>query len=436
VIKLRQIKFSEGGHRIDYDYVAVGPAAKFFRGCPPFFVRYDQDMSACPQAIAVIPFVANVLPIAWFAGFAVRVPEIDQTFSEAMIRLREEFRKMYPDHALSGSLEAERLTKTAWEGNHRFLLFSGGLDAFTTLVRHRDEDLELVTLLGADIDPADEKQWQDCKRHIDQEPMLQKYVRHAIAANMRTFYCPEVEIRLVLGWWGKVQHGLGMLGILAPLSRSRGCSRAYIASSVPGDAWGSAPETDNCIRWGSTAVSNDGVELGRQGKADLLARFVEETGRYFTLRVCYSELAKDLNCGRCEKCYRTMMNLILANQDPRRFGVAFCPDSYPRMLQLLLRTHSSNALCIIWKEISDRARQLVDSGEFFVLADREAETPFIRRIAAGEIDQALERNQSALRDRVARWRFIARHRYPLMHSTLRQLRDLALGKPRPPLAHG
>jgi len=111
-----------------------------------------------------------------------------------------------------------------------------------------------------------------------------------------------------------------------------------------------------------------------------------------------------------------MMNLILANQDPRRFGVAFCPDSYPRMLQLLLRTHSSNALCIIWKEISDRARQLVDSGEFFVLADREAETPFIRRIAAGEIDQALERNQSALRDRVARWRFIARHRYPLMHS--------------------
>ena len=146
MIKLRQIQFSEAGRRIDYDYLATGPAAKFFHGCPSFFVKSEQNVSQCPQAIANIPFVANVLPIAWFAGFAVQVPEIDETFFESMIRLPEEFRKTYPDHALSGGLEAERLTKVTWGGDRRLMLFSGGLDAFTTLVRHRDEDLELVTL--------------------------------------------------------------------------------------------------------------------------------------------------------------------------------------------------------------------------------------------------------------------------------------------------
>jgi hypothetical protein len=435
VILLNGIRFSENGRRIDYDYVASGPAAKFFQGCPSFFVQYDEDVSGCPQAIAIIPFVANILPIAWFAGFAVRVSEIDRIFAQSMIRLREEFRKMYPGHALSGALEAQRLIDVEWRGNRRFLLFSGGLDAFTSLVRHRDEDLELVTLLGADIDLSDVKQWNECQRHINEEPLLQRFPRHVIASNLQTFYTREVEIRLVFIWWGKVQHGLGMLGLLAPLSQLRGCGWAYIASSVPGDAWGSSPQTDSCIRWGSLVVENDGVELGRQGKADFIVRYVRESGEQFTLRVCYSEVSKDLNCGRCEKCYRTMMNLILANHDPRQFGVPFSSESYPSMIELLSRFHSSNAFRLIWKEISDRARQVVDDGAFFVLADPEAEAAFIRRIAHGEIDRALERNHGPSGERVARWRFILRHRYPLVNSTLRQLRNLILGKPIPPAPH-
>jgi len=429
MIILKGIRFSEGGRRVDYDYTAVGPAAKFFRGCPPFFVQYEQDVSQCPPAITSIPFVANMLPIAWFAGFAVCVPEIDQIFAESMIRLRAEFRKMYPEHALSGGLEAGRLTKVAWEGDHRLMLFSGGLDAFTTLVRHRDEDLELVTLLGADIDPADEKQWQDCKRHLDQEPMLRKHVRHVIAANLRTFYSAEVEIRLVIGWWGKVQHGLGMLGLLAPLSQLRGCSRAYIASSVQSNHWGSTPTTDSCIHWGSTSVSNDGAELGRQGKADLVVSYSRDTGQQFALRVCYSELSKHLNCGRCEKCYRTMMNLILANGDPRQLGLPFSSESYPHMFELMLHIKSNEGLVLIWKEISTRARQVVDKGEFFVFADREVEVGFLRRIAEGENDRVLERNKGELLDRVARWRFIVRHRYPLLYSALHQLRNIVFGQP-------
>lgn len=429
MIILQGIRFSEGGRRIDYDYVAVGPAAKFFRGCPSFFVRYERDVSACSPALAVIPFVANVLPIAWFAGFAVRVPEIDQIFAESMIRLRVEFRKMYPRHALSGGLDAGRLTPVAWPGQRKLLLFSGGLDAFTTLVRHRDEDLELVTLLGADIDLSDTKQWTECSRHLQQSPLLEKYPRHVVAANLRTFYSVEVEIGIVYGWWGKVQHGLGMLGLLAPLSQQRGCNGAYIASSVPGDAWGSTPETDACIRWGSASALNDGAELGRQGKADLLARYARELGQPFTLRVCYSELNKDLNCGRCEKCYRTMMNLILASQDPRSFGVPFSPDAYPRMFKLLSGYPSSPAFRLIWKEISDRARLVLDQGGFFVLADRAVETDFLRRLAAGEIDRALERNQSPWRDRLMHWRFVFRHRCPLVYSALRQLRNLVFGPP-------
>jgi hypothetical protein len=175
-------------------------------------------------------------------------------------------------------------------------------------------------------------------------------------------------------------------------------------------------------------VWNDGVELGRQGKADLVARYARESGEQITLRVCYSELNRALNCGHCEKCYRTMMNLILANQDPRRFGVPLAPDSYPRMLTLLQQSYSSPAFRLIWKEISDRARQVLDTGAFFVLSDRAKETEFIRRIAEGEIDRALEKNQGTFHDRVTRWKFIARNRYPSAYSALRNIRDLVRGQ--------
>jgi hypothetical protein len=188
---------------------------------------------------------------------------------------------------------------------------------------------------------------------------------------------------------------------------------------------------DACIRWGSLAVANDGVELGRQGKADLVARYAAETRRFFTLRVCYSEVNKDLNCGRCEKCYRTIMNLVLANQDPRAFGIPFSLDTYSNLFRALARAHSSTAFRLIWKEISDRARQALDTGRFFVVSDRLAETGYIRRIADGEIDQALARNQGGFGDRMERWRYVLRHRSPFAYSVLRQLRSVVFGKPIP-----
>src|SRR5690606_26336313 len=100
------------------------------------------------------------------------------------------------------------------------------------------------------------------------------------------------------------------------------------ADDIP---WGSHPDLDK--HWSSESLEfvHDGCDLGRIEKV----RFISQSDVAMeTLRVCFRTPTDALNCGRCEKCLRTMINLRIVGALERcqTFATALEPEKIARLL--------------------------------------------------------------------------------------------------------
>lgn len=79
MLSVKKINISDEGKKVTFDYELSKEIKKYFSS-QKFFVEYDVVIASVPENILVIPFLANVLPISWFAGFDVYVNELDKEF--------------------------------------------------------------------------------------------------------------------------------------------------------------------------------------------------------------------------------------------------------------------------------------------------------------------------------------------------------------------
>ena len=67
---------------------------------------------------------------------------------------------MYPQINFLGKIHADKLENNSYsENNGAAAFFSGGVDAFNTLVNHAEEKPVLLTLWGADVKLDDVSGW-------------------------------------------------------------------------------------------------------------------------------------------------------------------------------------------------------------------------------------------------------------------------------------
>jgi hypothetical protein len=384
MLRLNNIAYSNDGKKINYDYVVDKKYKKYFSNSNAFYAEYDVDVSSVPYSIAVIPFLSSVMPIAWFLGFDVQVGDVDKSFFDSLNEIKSELSKDWRNKHLHGELKAKNIVNNTISGSRYLMLYSGGVDAFTTYLRHREQNPDLVTILGADIPIDDIDQWEDLLRFINAEKLLVQNNKYHVKCNFRDFYTYKVDLLVDVGWWGKVQHGLALLGVHAPLSFVNGYKGIYIASSqVDGFAWGSQPKTDNKVRWADLFCKNDGSELNRQKKVDLIVDFKQRTKSPVKVRVCYSELNEGLNCSRCEKCYRTILAIIFAGDDPNKYGFSVNGKIYDQVFDHFDKIQTSDiGLVNLWKDIEDKAKS---DNRFFVFEDKQKESASVQRIASGEL---------------------------------------------------
>ena len=181
--------------------------------------------------------------------------------------------------------------------------FSGGVDSFYTLLKHRDEITDLLLVHGFDID-LDEAglraKASKAIREIGAE--LGKRVVE-IETDLRSFLNPHAH-------WGRLGHGpaLASVGMIV--------SAHYRRIYIPGThgyahlfPWGSHPVLDPLWSTGSVEFVHDGAEATRVEKT---ARVAQCEVALLHLRVCYRNPGGAYNCGVCEKCLRTMIGLRLA----------------------------------------------------------------------------------------------------------------------------
>ncbi len=313
---------------------------------------YDEDIESVPDSIAIIPALCNLLPIAWVYDFEIEVDEIDQTFNEAVPKIIGGYQKMYPGLKFGGKIAAKKIVDNKYEAKNAGVLFSGGVDATTTAYRHLDEKPDIITVLGSDIRLDDKKGIETVNRfNLDfSKNHGLKYER--IYSTFRVFLdegklgTKDELVKNGFAWWHEFQHGIGLIGLVAPLSYIRGYKTVYIASSYHKGQWGeytcaSDPLIDNELKYGKTATFHDGYELTRQDKVKFICDYATKHNLKPYLRVCWESSGGE-NCCHCEKCRRTYFAILAEKHDPSNFGLVFNDVQYKRMIAWYKRHLSYN----------------------------------------------------------------------------------------------
>lgn len=335
-------------NKITYQYTVEGLWQEVFTQERGFSIEYSCNISDLPAGIAIIPLLANLLPMAWVYDAEIVLPVCDEDFYNSIEAFKQGYRNMYPKMKFNGMLTVEHLQKnipTKQKGSAAF--FSGGVDAFNTLTCHADEKPTLLTLWGADVKLTDAVGWRRVEAHLQQTAKDFDVDYVTIKSGFRGFLDEGLLSRKVVesgdGWWHGFQHGIGIISHAAPAMYVLGKKTVYFASSFTVADKGkvtcaSDPTIDNYVKFCGCNVVHDGYECTRQMKVHNITQFSKKTGKKIPLRVCW-ESSGGSNCCNCEKCWRTILGVYAEGFDPSEFGFEY--DSFDSLLKKIYKNRET-----------------------------------------------------------------------------------------------
>lgn len=316
-------------NRLEYSYEIQGEWSKYF--CPDevFYAEYPVSIEDVPKGVAVIPLLCNVLPVAWVFDARIILDEIDYDFYKSIEEFKKGYIAMYPAIEFKGEVSAERIVENPVSNTRSAALFSGGADAHYTLISHADEKPVLVTIWGSDIMPENADGWKKVWGHTQQTAKVFETDCAFIKTSFRRLLDESALSSYIFPlandiWWHGFQHGIGLIGHLAPYAFKVGLKEIYIASSFTSADKGkvkcaSDPSIDNYVRFCGCGIIHDGYNSSRQEKIRAICEYSLKTGRRIHLRVCWLSTSGK-NCCRCEKCYRTILAILAEKQNPNDYG--------------------------------------------------------------------------------------------------------------------
>jgi hypothetical protein len=264
-----------------------------------WFESADLRLAAASEA-----FGAALLVPALHAGRPLRLAgPVCAEWATNLARLTDEFRRLwYPaaPRPLTVPAATHRAAAVADQPRSAALCFSGGVDAFHTLLASGHAIGRLVYAVGYDV------------------PLHRRRRAAAVAAMVRAV-ATETGRGTVVITTNLRRHPLlkstpwlrAFGGPLAALGHLLGpaVGRILLASDGLGfehPEVGSRPSTDPLHGSATLAVERVAHAVTR---LDKIRRIASEPFVQRHLRVCWQNAGSALNCGRCEKCVRTMLAL-------------------------------------------------------------------------------------------------------------------------------
>jgi len=273
--------------------------------------------------------LGTLLPIAWALDARVEVAHMDQDLFEAMDAIKAGMVSLYPNFKLGGDVipKSLDLCRNDKADGSTLLLFSGGVDSLAGYLDPKGRPDHLLTMAGGDIKLDADEAWADALAVL--EGFASKHGHNAYHArsnaadpNFTQGAFLNHRFRHVAERWNwgiRIQHGMAILSESAPVAWVSGASQVRISAtySVDNDfPVGSHPKIDTNVAFAGMTCEHSGFELTRSAKEALIAKELPGTG----IRVCRSG-AGGGNCGRCEKCARTLVGLLAAGADPNAFEI-------------------------------------------------------------------------------------------------------------------
>ena len=315
-------------NKITVSFLPSRKIQSYFNKENTFVAEYTCNIEDVPISCAVIPFVVNILPIVWLTDATLYVDAIDKSFFESIESFKQGYMDMYPDISFKGEINTTHIIDNTYPASDEVgILFSGGVDAFSTLLMHYNENPMPITIIGADIKLDDIEGINNLKEQTSKSLYDLSLKKPCfIKTNFRSFINEGKLDALVKnskdGWWHGFQHGIGIIGLSAPIAYTRRHAILYIASSYTKNdhvTCASHPSIDNNIRLGSTVTRHDQYENSRQDKIGIITEFHRRTSKVINLRVCWESRGAK-NCCRCEKCLRTIYALYAEGEKPTNYG--------------------------------------------------------------------------------------------------------------------
>lgn len=327
IINVKEITVKK--NRVEYVLDCTGEVKKYFNPNQNLFIEYNENIDNVPLGILVIPLLTNILPIAWFSDAQILVDEIDKNFYESIDQIKQGYIEMHTNVLLRGSILPKNIVDYSYETTSKTAtFFSGGVDSMATLLSRINEKPTLVTLWGSDIKLTDISGWNKVQSEVVNFAKCKGLDNLLVKSSFRTFISEsrlDADFSNLMndGWWHGAQHGIGLIGHIAPYAYLHKLKTLYVPATYTLNdghvSCASYPTIDNKVKISSTSVFHEGFENNRQSKIGIICDYVKKYNEDLFIRVCWiSEGGR--NCSKCEKCSRTIMGIIAEFMNPNDFG--------------------------------------------------------------------------------------------------------------------
>jgi hypothetical protein len=284
--------------RVEYDTPGLDAESYWYE----FPEEFKDELSDAGDA-----WLIALLPLAVTVNEAITIDApVDPLLLENAYELMDAWRFWHPNLplvSLDVPMSEYQVQLTSRTRNGQF--FSGGIDSFYTALRHGEHGArtsnDLIFCWGFDVPLTEVDAMDRLRDALSRTAGLLDRRLIIVATNIRETQFGRLD-------WGHFSHGCAMASVGLLLERVY--RRLLIPSSdgyYEAEAYGSHAFTDHLFSTSNMQVIHDGAASSRQQKVELVARYPQALEG---LRVCWQSLS-DKNCGQCEKCMRTMIDLDL-----------------------------------------------------------------------------------------------------------------------------
>ena len=360
IISLKNLTIDN--HRIEYEFQCPKRFIKYLKSdeCKIILEYPNCDLSKIPQGVLMVPFVGNILIVSMLMDISIEVPVLDKTFYESLPQIKRAFQKMYSYLNFNFNVKVDKLEDCRYDiSPNKSLFFTGGLDATSALINTYKEKPILINIWGGDTNTKDLDSHNHLENYLKQITSALDLQYQFIKSNCREMYNePKVSKFLATriapwnnhGWWASIAHILSMTTLLAPLVYEKRIGTHYIGSSYTKSS--NTFDANNnilleSIKFSSCNLKGVDGDLTRIDKAKKIIEFSKKNEVPLELNVCWYK-TKGQNCSHCEKCYRTILELIVNRGDPNQFGFTINDQTYEDICLFLKNNYVNKEF---WKSI-------------------------------------------------------------------------------------